>query len=329
MLSFWNEEEQKLFPVFLKSIKNKPYFIVPFDIEDGVYELNYVIFDTKTQSYQFRSGKTVNGVKHFDFNSKIEIIDENVTNDEKEYEFENSNIEQYLEEIKKFEENTVITINANNNTVISKSVFECVKGKNITLKILCNNNEWYINGKDIDLVKDIDTNVSLINIKDSKFSEISKNGYVLSFADNGYLPGKTLIRIQIPKGSEESIGQKKYNAYYYNDAENNFDEIAINKIVSDDGYYEFYITHNSVLLVTDEKIADEKINSKEESINLNKEKDSNAITNWKRFINSSNDNTQENGEINVKLLIEIAIIVVCVVVLTLIISGKIFSNKKK
>ena len=321
MISFYNNKAEEMMPVFLKSINKNPYFIVPFNVKPGKYEMNYAIFEMEDGStYHYRKSIETTDIKHFDFNSNLEISSETTTNEEKILEFLNDSnkAESIVNAIKSIDENTVITIDANSDSIIKKEVFEEIKGRNVTLRIICGNIEWVINGKDVEIIKDIDVKVYLSKIgeEDKSPLEGDSKGYIMNFASNGYLPGKTLIRVKMNSITDENLSQKKYNAYYYNETSKTFDKVAVNKIVSDDGYFEFYINHNSSYVISENEVDSKYVSDKTEDLELNSNEEvakdeSNLIEN----VTTNIENIENKDSNNNILIVIIAVLVLIIIVL--------------
>ena len=157
----------------------------------------------------------------------------------------------------------------------------------------------------------------------SPLEGVSK-GYIMNFASNGYLPGKTLIRVKMNSITDENLSQKKYNAYYYNETSKTFDKVAVNKIVSDDGYFEFYINHNSSYVISENEVdskwkikkAGEYVSDKTEDLELNSNEEvakdeSNLIEN----VTTNIENIENKDSNNNILIVIIAVLVLIIIVL--------------
>ena len=66
------------------------------------------------------------------------------------------------------------------------------------------------------------------------------------------------------------LNSKDANVYYYYNDQKLYDEIGNDLKMTEDGYYEFYIDHNSSYVITTEKLADSYIANKiSDTANLN------------------------------------------------------------
>ena len=260
-LIFSNENESMT--VNLKNMTSEPNFIVPYTTSAGTYKLDYAIIKTVDgKQYQYRSGEDYYNIKHFDFNSTLTIEEEKVETDS--LNLDNSKITaETIENLKKIESNVVIEIDASNNPVITKELFETIKGSNKTVVIKNNNVEWTFNGLDVKEAKKIDVTTSIYTVgEENSISDKVKSGLVIEFAENEKLPGKCLIKLYNNEQLAQILNKNKANIYYYNEKTGKFEEIKLNAEYKSDGYYEFYISHNSKYVITTEKIDDSLISGK-------------------------------------------------------------------
>ena len=63
---------------------------------------------------------------------------------------------------------------------------------------------------------------------ESDIGKLVDDGVVISFADNGYLPGDALVRIKATDTVNSVLNGKKAHVYLYNEDEDNFYEVATN-----------------------------------------------------------------------------------------------------
>lgn len=247
MLSFTDNENGKNFIVYLKDLNSNPYFIILFTTEKGIYELNYAIIkDLDGNKIQYRKGKAISSIKHFDFNS-ILTVEENILDEVDILNLDNEKVTaDIIQKISKLEGNITVELNA------------------------------IFNGKNIVNPKTIDVSVQTPNELDGITGV--KSGMVVEFAENGALPGKCLIRVL---NKTEIFKNEKVNVYYFNEGNGLFDGIAYSVTKTEDGYYEFYIDHNSKYILTTEKIAGKYVNANSSEIisgNSSNSSDSNTST---------------------------------------------------
>ena len=321
MLSFKDQTSNNMMTVYLKDLDtDNPYFIVPYTTECATYELNYAILkDEEANEIHYRKDVANGQIKHFDFNSKIEIK-KSIDLESGLIVLDNENITpEIINEIAEVQEDISIEINANNNPVISEALFNAIKKSNKIIIIKYYNVEWIFNGRDIKETKSIDASVNMYKVNDDENSNIKdmiNEGVILEFAENGQLPGKCLIRIFSEGDIEEELNNQEAKVYYYNDDSSNFNKVKMHTIITKDNYYEFYINHNSKYVMTKNAIDEKYLSSETSDLDLNE--------------NTVNDDKKiENKEINKELIIQIAVIITCIIILILIGKGKILSNKNK
>ncbi|SHI94783.1 LPXTG-motif cell wall anchor domain-containing protein [Clostridium amylolyticum] len=136
-----------------------------------------------------------------------------------------------------------IKVDLKENKVISKEVFKNLQNKNKEIQFTSGELTWTFNGQDISSedIKDIDVTVSYSSKNDKSIKENFKDAYVLSFAENGRLPGKAKIKLNI----KDKVDSKKLFLYYYNEEKQRAEKIAGPLVVNGDGLVEFYLVHNS------------------------------------------------------------------------------------
>ena len=175
---------------------------------------------------------------------------------------------EIIKKISEVESNIKIEVDASTNPIISQALFDAIKGQDKILVIKYNDIEWIFNGNDIKGAKSIDVSVQ-INDNVDELTGLS-TGINIIFADNGVLPGKCLIRIANSNIMNNILNSKDANVYYYYNDQKLYDEIGNDLKMTEDGYYEFYIDHNSSYVITTEKLADSYIANKiSDTANLN------------------------------------------------------------
>lgn len=203
-----------------------------------------------------------NGFKELEINNKIFII-----NSGQNYELStNTNNPNLSEDIKNIlsppesEPSVKIGINYETGSLLSGEVFKSIAGENKEIILEGGSIQWIFNGKDIDQnnIKEIDLGVNISRL-DNSFSgsydditDIVKEQptYVLSFADNGVLPGKATIRLKADYAFIDHLGRNDLCVYYYDSKNDKLVNIKSNIDVSNDGFIEFSIYHNSDFIIT-------------------------------------------------------------------------------
>lgn len=303
-LIFSNDKESMT--VTVKKLNSKDsYFVIPFTTNSGNYTLDFAVLkDVDGKEYQYRKGENYFNIVHFDFNSTLTI--DSTFKDGDSLSLDNSKMTaEVIEKIKKLDSNIVLDINANENPLITKEMFEAIKGSNKTIVIKYNDVEWTFNGLDIKNIKPIDVSTNIYNAsKDTDIKSIIKKGLVIDFANNDKLPGKCLIKLYNNEELNTLLKNKNANIYYYNEEKGKFEIIELDSKFNKKGYYEFYISHNSKYLVTNETVEDSYV------INTNKSKTSNKFS----------------LDLNTILIIGIPSILVIIILIIILIAK---SNKKK
>lgn len=174
---------------------------------------------------------------------------------EEDLEYNNSEITQKaLDEISNSSETQNIIINIDNKTVVSKEIFETIKGTTKQLIIKSGDNQIIFNGKDIVESKDIDATISSNSIVDDiELKEVSNKGIVLNFANKGNLPGVATIRIKVTDKIKSELNLDDIYVYYYNQENKELVKLS-NKATYKEGYIEFAINHNSKYVFVNEII---------------------------------------------------------------------------
>ena len=267
VLTFTSDKESMI--VNVKDLNtSKSYFIAPFTTEPGTYTLDYAVLkDTSGKEYQYRKGDDYYDIKHFDFKSKVTITDG--IEEGALFSLDNDKIdENVIKKIKKLDQNIVIEINAETNPIIREDLFEAIQNSNKTIVIKYKDLEWTFNGLDIKEPKQINVSTNLYDLKEDDTLASNKyyKGFILDFADNKKLPGKCLIKVYNSELMSKIMNKENANIYYLNEETGKYEVIKLGTEYSTEGYYEFYIEHNSKYLITTDTI-DKKYVSNPTSIN--------------------------------------------------------------
>ena len=280
LLSFTNENDNSKLNVYVKEIYGNPYFIIPSNATVGNYKFNYAkatLYSGEKELYRVKD-------KNLELkNGKFQIVQKEF--DSSEYSFNNEDYGKSVEHaIAKLDNDAIITVNANTSPIISKSLFKLIKDTNKVLFIEYGSSEWVFNGSDIRKPKSVDVRTVIENIKDSsnynKFfkKHVNKHSAMVNFSNNGELPGKVLIKLD-SRRLEKIIKGQKANIYYYQEGKKKFQKVAM-EVQKNDGFYEFYIDHNSKYVVSSKKVKDSVVSKDESMLELNTvQKDKNDIFN--------------------------------------------------
>ena len=138
-----------------------------------------------------------------------------------------------------------------NNAVAKKGWFDAIKGQDKNLVFSNDGIQWVFNGKDIvKNTKDIDLTITS-EIKEASEYGGKGNVAVISFADNGELPGKARIRLK----ANYLLGSG-FNLYFENGSEISLERTDGKGYEDgDDRWVEFYVTHNSKFILSKGKLS--------------------------------------------------------------------------
>lgn len=206
----------------------------------------------------------------------------NITVKEKESQAISSSVENVSEDIiKALSVYKHVTVNASSNHIVDKSVFEAIKGTDKSVTFISNGIQWTFNGADIvNEIKNIDLTFEIAALASSGSSNRAsieklvgnKEAVLISFAENGVLPGKATVKIKLKSDLLNGKDKNNIYVYYYNNALGKAELIAEKIKIDEEGYLQFNITHNSDYFVTDKDIKEstdkpEKDNGQQEKNN--------------------------------------------------------------
>lgn len=240
--------------VYVKSLKNNPYFEIPSTTTIGYYNLVSATISSDDSTVMYSDGSVL-GSETFSFNSTIKVND---VKQQDIFVYNNEDLtSSIIADLYNAKNTATINISADTNPIISEELFNTIKGTNKRLIITYNDNQLIFNGKDILNSKAIDVSVTASPISDDiNISKLVSDGIVLNFASNGDLPGNAIVRIKITDEMKSKLGEGKIYIYYYNAQCDDFTEIAQEVMPTQDGYYEFNIGHNSEYILVNEKLDD-------------------------------------------------------------------------
>lgn len=178
-----------------------------------------------------------------------------------------------VEVIKNAKDDAIIYIDALNNTIIPKEVFDAIKDTNKEIHIESSGIEWVFNGKDIVNPKQIDVSLHILysdQYDNLNMVDYTEKSLILKFADNGELPGVATVMIKLDYVFRDYIGQNVYVYYIISSNEGVFENLFNDKIsLNNNGYFEFKINHNSEYVFSTEKIKNEFISNSKDLLTLN------------------------------------------------------------
>ncbi|TDT50725.1 hypothetical protein [Fonticella tunisiensis] len=160
--------------------------------------------------------------------------------------------ETILKLLERVPDGTVIKIDASQNTRVSKEVFDSIKGTNKILSFEVDGLVWIFRGTDITQeTKDIDLGLNKLSEHREKILGKVKGAYIVSFKDNGILPGKAEVRIKLDSGWLNGKNRNNIYLYYYNAEEDKIEKISGPLGVDYEGYITINITHCSDYFLID------------------------------------------------------------------------------
>ena len=176
---------------------------------------------------------------------------------------ENKDTSAVVDAIKKADKNAMIIVEVGANKQAAKVIFDAIKGTGKTVVFKQDGIEWTFKGSDITgNTKTIDLTVnssSLENSTSPNKEEIAEkvkdtDVYVISFANNGKLPGKAKVKVKLDENWLKDKNKDNIFVYYYNETTKKVEAIAKALKVDKDGYVEFEITHNSDYFIADKDL---------------------------------------------------------------------------
>lgn len=228
-----------------------------------------------------------------------------------------------LEEIQNSAEDATIAIDATGNPIVKKEVFDAIKGTDRVIHIESNGIEWIFNGQDIGETKDIDVSLNIVydyNSQEFEHDDIIGKSLLLEFADNGDLPATATIRVKLDYTLREYIGERVYIFYYNYDTKADYilyDVIGKSLEISEQGWFEFKINHNSTYLMTQSLVNPDFVTK--DKVLIEQEKFEEEINN-----NKKEEKTEKNSKKEIIIGV-VGVVVIAIGVTTFIV----LKNKKK
>lgn len=242
--------------------------------------------------------------------------------DEFKYDVTTSTIaEDLIEKIQSASDNAIIMIDGIQNTIVPKEVFDTIKNTNKTIYVESNGIQWIWNGKDIvNETKNIDTKLITSIFYDENLGD-DENYISLEFQDNGLLPGKAKVRIKAEYTFRYSSGYDSLYVYFHDG--DIYYETAKGIGMTEDGYYEFEINHNSVYVMSNKEVPKELVSDAEYNVSENTKGDNSLDKN--NTINEKNKDGKDNKYLFITAIIISTIILIFLIVL---IQKKVKINRK-
>lgn len=271
MLSYTNSSDGSVLNAYVKSVNCFPYIIVPSTATPGTYQIDYAYL-TFTDGTSLRYKNTA--TKSFSYNISFTVKEQSLVTSK--YAFSNEMYDAGIsKDLDKLDSDAIITIDANRKPLIESSIFEKIANTKRTLFIDYGSSQWVFSGVDIKNPKDIDVSTLVSNLEsNSEYynsfikTNITSPSAMLKFSDNGDLPGKVLIRIDSSSIDSYLMNPNKVFVYYYKEDDDQLFKVAM-EIQSNNGYYEFYVNHNSKYIVTSKEVVTDVVSSDLGMLSLN------------------------------------------------------------
>lgn len=271
MLSYTNSSDGSVLNAYVKSVNSSPYIIVPSTATPGTYQIDYAYL-TFTDGTSLRYKNTA--TKSFSYNISFTVKEQSMLTSK--YTFSNEMYDAGIsKDLDKLDDDAIITIDANRKPLVESVIFEKIANTKRTLFIDYGSSQWVFSGVDIKNPKDIDVSTLVSNLEsNSEYynsfikTNITSPSAMLKFSDNGDLPGKVLIRIDSSSIDSYLMNPDKVFVYYYKEDADQLFKVAM-EIQPNNGYYEFYVNHNSKYIVTSKEVTTNAVSSDLGMMSLN------------------------------------------------------------
>jgi hypothetical protein len=238
-----------------------------------------------------------------------------------------------LDKIRDANGDATISLDSTKNPIVKKEIFDAIKDTNKKLIVESNGIQWIFTGSKItNETKDINVSVNIYQnfAKDDNSALNSVNSVMIDFAKNGLLPGIVKVRIKADYVFRDFIGVTDLDVYYYDDENELLDAVAKKVDLTEDGYYEFYIEHNSKYMITNIKPENKYISDDTKYLVINNVEVENVDYDVNEedvvTIGTEEEVKEEEKKTNNTLLITI---ICCLVVAIVIITCLIVKRKNK
>lgn len=252
------------------SKKLNGFYKCPLEINQymatGEYKISTIIVTDKSNNMVIYSANPIADYKKLE--EKSFTIDTDIKSDI----VSRTDNEELPEKIEKSSDNAIISLDSTRNSIVKKKIFDSIKGTNKILYIESNGIQWIFNGSKINNpTKDIDVKVNIFKKEQSNVENAidSLDSLVVSFASNGKLPGIAKVRIKADYTFRNFIGTKDLYVYYYDEENEMFEPVAQKIDMTSDGYYEFFIEHNSKYIISKDKPAKKFVSNNTSNLKIN------------------------------------------------------------
>jgi len=239
--------------VYVKSLDKKSYFEIPTNTNESTYNLVNAILESSdaTTIYDLNGA---DGAETYAFNCSLTVE----AGDDTHNVYNNEDIDNsVISSLYRLKDGSEIVVNAHHSSAISSELYNVIKGTDKKLIINYKENQIIFKGSDVRTPKTIDASIVVGSVEShEEIRELVRDGVLLRFADNGYLPGRALVRIKATDEVNEILGSGQVQVYVFNADTHNFCEVATNIQKTKDGYYEFSVAHNSDYIMVNEPLDD-------------------------------------------------------------------------
>ena len=296
------------------------YYITSIEITDNTFNTSYYSYNSEKEDHKIDYVEFI-----VDTDTKSDVVSSTINN-------------EMLDKIKNAKDDATISLDSTKNSIVKKEIFDAIYGTNKTLIIESNGIQWIFNGQKItNETKDIDVKVNIYQNreKDDDSALNSVNSIMIDFAKNGLLPGVAKVRIKADYALKDFIGINNLYVYYYDPESELLDPVAQQIDMTEDGYYEFYIEHNSKYMIANsipnkkyisEKTDDLVINNIEDTTNNYEIKDNTDVKlDNKEIVSENNKDTKKDNKLPI-ILVSILAIIIIIIIIVIIVKKK--TNKK-
>ncbi len=319
-INFYDYSTKAMFSSYLKSLDKDSYFSIPSTAKEGTYNIESIVFsieNSRGESDTIVFKNTVENERNKGvFEQTLKVVKENNKN---VLYFATEDLDEIAyETIRNSQENSIIIVDAEYQTIIPAELFDTIKETQRQLIINYKDSEWVMNGIDVEESKDIDVSMKFYSLSDSDISGdlkkvLGDKTMLVEFPENGQLPGMTLVRLKDDELSE-LLKNDRFFVYYVDENNNKLRKVALEIQKSYDGFIEFYINHNSKYVITLTEVDDDSILGEDD------------IAFSKNTISVDNTDKQNTNTILLYVAIGVGVFIIILLIVIIIMMSK---NSKK
>lgn len=164
----------------------------------------------------------------------------------------NNDIEAIKKALSTWEQTKSIVIDAEQSSRVAAEVFELIRGKKVTILFKGKNISWSFDGMDLKgELKDVDLSLNEIPEYSSLINEKVRDVQVISFKNNGVLPGKAEVTVKLDENLWKRGNKNNLYLFYFNSEGKNFERVDGPLSVDSNNDVKFTITHCSDYVISD------------------------------------------------------------------------------